>query len=785
MSLGGKTNVLQTIYGTKKLLGKANTTILADPNIETIGSNLQLSTGIIFGQLLPEDPSGSFSGLPLTLPATYSIATNSLAEPVAEYVRLTLTSIPGSTYDADGLSNSQLVAGLDSGGDVLLGGTGTSAAGPHSYQASLPSDYGTQSNNSKADTGVFTGSQVLHESAGKLQIIQQNFSTLAPNPYTPKLYESDGNTEILADDFTDWIVDAYAGIVYVQDYDAGKVPAFLDCWVYIGDMANEAQSVPSAATISGSFTDASSSLASRVTTLETNPSGLWTGSNGPITRESDVIVTGSLIVTNDINANTITANTYIVSSSVSNITTNFSSGSTKFGDSYDDTHQVTGSILTISSGSRTDNVLYNEILGGSNYTRIYDGDYDVEIGVGGIPVFGKPTSGAGNVTYFLHDGMFQTKLGGALGPGAGNSSFHITGSHFSGNIALKKYGSSNSWGIFELATSGIMKYDFSNQDYFGDLDIGSSFTYTGTSGGGFTAHGILNVGGSGVTIQFDTTNPFSQTRKFVLDTNGIVVSSPGTTQTLGANYDGFTYASNYFSDNNGVDRAIPDVGLVRTLVSSSFTSNEFGASGSFSGSFQGDGTNLTGITAEWDGTLAGDASITGSLVVSQSGTEALTVYGSGSSIFEVVGSQGTLWNITDSLSGSLFGVGDVSGFQQFEVFSNGDVYMGDEAQIQTLYRTSKISSTALATTESIVTFNSSSFDGAFIDYTAVKGTNARAGSIMAIWNGGNVAFTETTTTDIGDTSGVSINVEVVGSAIGVRSVTTTSGWNIKATTRVI
>ena len=44
-----------------------------------------------------------------------------------------------------------------------------------------------------------------------------------------------------------------------------------------------------------------------------------------------------------------------------------------------------------------------------------------------------------------------------------------------------------------------------------------------------------------------------------------------------------------------------------------------GVSGSFSGSFAGDGTNLTGITAEWDGSHNGDAEITGSLIVSGSG----------------------------------------------------------------------------------------------------------------------------------------------------------------------
>ena len=47
--------------------------------------------------------------------------------------------------------------------------------------------------------------------------------------------------------------------------------------------------------------------------------------------------------------NSITAETYIISSSVSFITTSFSSGSTKFGDDLNDTHEFTGSILITGS----------------------------------------------------------------------------------------------------------------------------------------------------------------------------------------------------------------------------------------------------------------------------------------------------------------------------------------------------------------------------------------------------------------------------------------------------
>ena len=93
--------------------------------------------------------------------------------------------------------------------------------------------------------------------------------------------------------------------------------------------------------------------------------------------------------------------------------------------------------------------------------------------------------------------------------------------------------------------------------------------------------------------------------------------------------------------------------------------------------------------------------------------------------------------------------------------------------------------TSLATTESIALFTTSSYNGTFIDYTVVSASNARAGSIMAIWNNGTVSHTETTTTDIGSTSGVLFNMEVTESVVALRSVTNTSGWTIKTTTRTI
>ena len=90
------------------------------------------------------------------------------------------------------------------------------------------------------------------------------------------------------------------------------------------------------------------------------------------------------------------------------------------------------------------------------------------------------------------------------------------------------------------------------------------------------------------------------------------------------------------------------------------------ASGHISAStYYGDGSNLTGISSD-------PFPYTGSAVISGS----LSLEGSGSTVFDVVGSQGQLFSITDSLSGSLFAVSDISGLPILEVLSDDTVKMG-------------------------------------------------------------------------------------------------------------
>jgi hypothetical protein len=231
------------------------------------------------------------------------------------------------------------------------------------------------------------------------------------------------------------------------------------------------------------------------------------------------------------------------------------------------------------------------------------------------------------------------------------------------------------------------------------------------------------------------------------------------------------------------------------LTSSFAQSGNGNFSGSFSGSFEGDGSQLTGIvSSKWSGsnpiTRDSDVEITGSFRVEgqttlfTTGSGTLKVQGSGSDqpIFTVQGSSGELFSITDNLSGSLFSVNDISGLPILEVFSDNTVLIGDY-QAPALYTTKRV--TSVAGNNVIYSLTTSSYDGAFFDYVAKSGSNARAGNIMALWSGTSVNFTETTTTDFGSTSGLAFTVFISGSNLVLSGSTSTANWNIKTIIRSI
>ena len=161
----------------------------------------------------------------------------------------------------------------------------------------------------------------------------------------------------------------------------------------------------------------------------------------------------------------------------------------------------------------------------------------------------------------------------------------------------------------------------------------------------------------------------------------------------------------------------------------------------------------------------------------------LTVIGSGSSrpIVTVQGSQGELFSITDSLSGSLFSVNDISGLPILEVFSDNTTLIGNYLDPM-LITTAKVTQTNSGSF-TVYSLPTASYDTAFFEYSVRSGSNARAGTIMAIQSGSAVNFTETTTLDFGSTTAISFVVVVTGSNMALTGSSTTGAWTIKSIVR--
>jgi len=122
----------------------------------------------------------------------------------------------------------------------------------------------------------------------------------------------------------------------------------------------------------------------------TTAGGVGIGSTTP--NDDKLLVAGNAGITGDLNVSgSITANEYIINSSVTNVTQSFSSGSTIFGDSIDDTHKFTGS-LSVSGGLSfplsSSTITFDGEDGNTQITAPNDNQLQLKVkGVQGINIF--------------------------------------------------------------------------------------------------------------------------------------------------------------------------------------------------------------------------------------------------------------------------------------------------------------------------------------------------------------------------------------------------------------
>ncbi len=250
-----------------------------------------------------------------------------------------------------------------------------------------------------------------------------------------------------------------------------------------------------------------------------------------------VTVNGSLTVTGDL-----TAMQYIISSSVTHFTESFSSGSTRFGDSLDDTHQFTGSVLITGSSQviGTQSITGSLTISGSTFHNGFlsssDGAYfSNQITVTHMTIGHGPTENNTNLAIgwltmpVLGSGLRNTVVGASsaqqLQSGSDNTVFGngalaslVSGSSntaIGNNAGFYASGSGN---VFighqagQLQTSGDNKLWIANSNTLnplikGDFGTGELRFYTPS---GFYVTGGLSIRDTGNKSEFQVNTDIKQ-----------------------------------------------------------------------------------------------------------------------------------------------------------------------------------------------------------------------------------------------------------------------------------
>jgi len=198
-----------------------------------------------------------------------------------------------------------------------------------------------------------------------------------------------------------------------------------------------------------------------------------------------------------------------------------------------------------------------------------------------------------------------------------------------------------------------------------------------------------------------------------------------------------------------------------------------GAGFPFSGSAVITGSLLVSSSLVVTGSLSVTQGITGSLF----GTSSQAV----SSSYALSASYAANVPLTASYaleaSSSLFAV--TASYSNYAIIATTSSYADTFSIKETLTSYAKVNASIVGS-NNLFTSNTGSYTAGFLKYTLFNGANARSGEVFAVWNAGNVQYTDISTFDIGSTSQASFAVAIVSSQVQFNAITTNSGWTIKS-----
>ena len=188
----------ERLISLKKLSGKAHTSNEKVLYNEELPSGISISTKTIFASEISTSPSNSYP---------FKVTGN------VEFLRFPITFIDGAD----------------------------TTAGRHGFEIKLPSNYESESNNSKAGTYPYLNNQVINITSGSLQMIPPSF---APGYEAKPYYGTFGTGSLIAvADTRAWNLDYFNGILFQQTPpgtgDHSQNPSYVEGYLYIGDYLSE------------------------------------------------------------------------------------------------------------------------------------------------------------------------------------------------------------------------------------------------------------------------------------------------------------------------------------------------------------------------------------------------------------------------------------------------------------------------------------------------------------------------------------------------------------------
>ena len=474
-----------------------------------------------------------------------------------------------------------------------------------------------------------------------------------------------------------------------------------------------------------------------------------------IITNGDIDVLGNITGSNLLIYGTITAQQMIISSSVTNMTTQYASGSTSFGDTLNDTHTFTGSVNITGSLFLNGNDIGTATGGSGSFTGSFTGSYIGD----GAGLYNVPTNlPTNNFDFNIPDNSAVTDFNNLSASAAytidGNTGITV-GNPVNFIGALQDISGST---IIYPTITGV---DFVVQEsYVGSINSQSVYFVTPITASVYSG----SVYGIGNPLAFSQS---VDSRITSLATSAGYASS--------ASFNSFT--SSYTLDSASFNTRIiaaTNEGQFATTGSNYFVSQQY-----ISGNINLTGSIIPSGSASFD--LGAETNPWRHLYIS---TGSIKFIGANNEEVARISVNKTSGQITllstaglDSASIAAIETGSTSNY--LSEISASNLYVSGAVQIgYSLTQTYMLESSVL-NNNTISTVNTGSYMGAFYNYTLSKGINARAGQMMAVWNNGGISFTETLTTDIGDTSDVSFNAALNGGSVQLVANTAAPGWKIR------